>query len=685
MAGLPRESTFMPTIKCSQCGNEVEISMMGDHICGGAPALPEEATPPPDVLGGAFASLKSTVFGFGSKATPPPSVDTSAANLAFKDQLTPVSASTGSRTISPKTPTGRTSTGPSGGDFFVPAIAQSTPPPQGGRPGGYGGFGDPQPYEAEPMYGYSSSPQKAAPLAPNVLQRMNSIAPGPFEINRRAGQKGTKNAFAPPADTLTPNLDDGSRNGYGMERPGTSSSNSGMAPPRAPRKNGYGGFGPPQREQETEFDPRPLPATQRAETFPKQNPRDFSDAPLRIPSESGLRPERPQRSNSEYSIEQPIMTADRQQRPSFGMRDTSRPPPPRKSLIRPPTREQTLSVNLADEFGMGNPYHSPSVSQSSSKSGYSQLSQPSVPSSNTSPARSTASRRMPSDAAKFDGIMDDLSSSMGSLNPRDIPPARPQPPPMDSRPSSRSSSRHPPPDNLRFDPAIQGGPPPPRMRSPLASPIDGAFASRRDPAIQGPPIDAGRSRSPVGRPHNRNQSVGRPRGNCKACKLPITGKSISSADGRLTGRYHKACFVCTTCQEPFSSSTFYVLDDKPYCEQHYHKLNGSLCGTCHIGIEGRFLEDEANTKYHLTCFKCADCGRILSDGYFEVNGRAYCERDAFRRVQQPMMNMPPGRGGRGGLKPPQNGRPFGLPQGGRLAPSGLRPRMERRMTRLGMM
>lgn len=26
----------MPTIKCSACGNEVEISMMGEHICGGA-------------------------------------------------------------------------------------------------------------------------------------------------------------------------------------------------------------------------------------------------------------------------------------------------------------------------------------------------------------------------------------------------------------------------------------------------------------------------------------------------------------------------------------------------------------------------------------------------------------------------------------------------------------------------
>ncbi|KAG8427835.1 hypothetical protein J3459_006295 [Metarhizium acridum] len=74
--------------------------------------------------------------------------------------------------------------------------------------------------------------------------------------------------------------------------------------------------------------------------------------------------------------------------------------------------------------------------------------------------------------------------------------------------------------------------------------------------------------------------------------------------------YHKACFVCTTCTEPFSSSVFYVLDDKPYCEQHYHELNGSLCGDCGRGIEGQYLEDEARVKYHVGCFRCLDCGGI---------------------------------------------------------------------------
>lgn len=186
------------------------------------------------------------------------------------------------------------------------------------------------------------------------------------------------------------------------------------------------------------------------------------------------------------------------------------------------------------------------------------------------------------------------------------------------------------------------------------------------------------------------------RGDCKSCGLPITGKSISSADGRLTGRYHKACFVCTTCEEPFSSATFYVLDDRPYCDRHYHELNGSLCGGCGNGIEGQYLEDEGARKHHPGCFRCADCGVVLRDGYFEVNGRAFCEKDAWRRVQQPWA------AGRKGSAP-TTGSPLGLPAGpggprgggsfgglpstnSRMGPGfAPRPRMEKRMTRLGMM
>jgi hypothetical protein len=101
------------------------------------------------------------------------------------------------------------------------------------------------------------------------------------------------------------------------------------------------------------------------------------------------------------------------------------------------------------------------------------------------------------------------------------------------------------------------------------------------------------------------------------------------------------------------------------------------------------------------CFKCGECGMALRDGYFEVGGKAYCEKDAWRLAGGGGGGNtgigggpggPGGPGGGGGLRPPNMGLPGG-PRGAmgvggynpsRLGP-GTRPRMEKRMTRLGMM
>ena len=94
------------------------------------------------------------------------------------------------------------------------------------------------------------------------------------------------------------------------------------------------------------------------------------------------------------------------------------------------------------------------------------------------------------------------------------------------------------------------------------------------------------------------------KGNCRGCGELIHGKSVSSADGRLTGRYHKQCFVCSTCKDPFQTADFYILEDQPYCARHYHLLNNSICTGCDVGIEGQYLETELKQKFHPKCFTC---------------------------------------------------------------------------------
>ncbi|KAL3460826.1 hypothetical protein BJX64DRAFT_289956 [Aspergillus heterothallicus] len=231
----------------------------------------------------------------------------------------------------------------------------------------------------------------------------------------------------------------------------------------------------------------------------------------------------------------------------------------------------------------------------------------------------------------------------------------------------------------------------------------------------------------------------RPRGPCRGCGETIMGKSISSADGRLTGRYHRACFVCFQCRMPFETNDFYVLNDRPYCAQHYHERNGSICAGCHNGIEGQYLETNERTgpgpadrqKFHPECLRCRTCQVDLKGEYFEWNGLVYCERDArraaasasphrFRRPTMPSSPLAPpygappssrgrppphgypGRGGRGGFRappgsldpysppPPGSGRgPHGAhpppsPGGNLGPPSGPRRFPERRTTKLMM-
>jgi hypothetical protein len=665
-------------------------------------------------------------------------------------QLTPVSTSSGSRSLSPRTPDSR-AIGSRGNEFFEPNIANdgdSSFSQQGRRPGGYGGLGQ---RDEELGSSYSSSPNKQQP---SFMSRADAIAPGPFDVGGGGRFGSSPNAF-PPRDNLGPTTYGGDRRPSAAtihdfdRRPSMASSNGpelgrgAATPQRPPRENGYGGLGARDR-----FEPEPpFGALNRAGTFPRYN--ESMDAPTRTPSAPGTRGDRARPRSKDQST-------------YLSSADTSRPPPPRKSLVPPRTADHE-SIDLAAEFGIGNPYHTPTESMSSAATSFTHDSGLSNPSSRSSPPRSET--RKPSNTPSIDELMNELQSPMSEQHP---PTSR-----LDASPSlgpgwggnggNQSSNS----DRLGLRP---NGHSPGQPNEPLSE-LSQANATTRDqdgprfgqgsrpqqdsvgmfdPNTYGRSVDSHESiPRPRGMSHERQGSASQPsRGICKLCNEEIRGKCISSADGRLTGKYHKACFACTTCREPFTSTEFYVLSDKPYCEPHYHKLNGSLCGSCGKGIEGQYLEDEALVKYHVGCFRCGDCDMSLSNGYFEVDGKAFCERDAWKRAQpaqagygaysdgglpspaisasgfsdymppRPNMMSPMGPGynrrvqgsappspayGRGppgfmgGLpqRPGQMGPPGarrppppGLPRGQRLPP-GMgpvsRPRMNKRSTRLGMM
>ncbi|WFD46720.1 hypothetical protein GLX27_001359 [Malassezia furfur] len=120
---------------------------------------------------------------------------------------------------------------------------------------------------------------------------------------------------------------------------------------------------------------------------------------------------------------------------------------------------------------------------------------------------------------------------------------------------------------------------------------------------------------------------------CRRCHEVIQQIKIRCVDGKLSGVYHPDCFHCSSCPKNLRSEVFYVLDDQPYCYQHYHKKCNTFCAQCNQGIEGAYREADLR-KYHTHCFTCGHidstgnlCGKQL-DEYYSVGDRPFCENHA---------------------------------------------------------
>lgn len=89
MADTMRPVSFLPGIKCSDCGVEVEISMLADHICAGTPVAPSAAPDPPPTQEAGLKSMRSffdraaelsTSMLKGGRSAPPANIDSKAAS-----------------------------------------------------------------------------------------------------------------------------------------------------------------------------------------------------------------------------------------------------------------------------------------------------------------------------------------------------------------------------------------------------------------------------------------------------------------------------------------------------------------------------------------------------------------------------------------------------------------------------
>lgn len=131
-------------------------------------------------------------------------------------------------------------------------------------------------------------------------------------------------------------------------------------------------------------------------------------------------------------------------------------------------------------------------------------------------------------------------------------------------------------------------------------------------------------------------------GPCRGCANEVDKhargpqKAIYSKTGELSGQWHRECFTCSYsgCNVGFSKHVAcYALLDNAFCNFHYHMLNGTLCETCHMGIEGECIENELKQKWHISCLKCLKCNNTINTDYYLINNEIMCEADAAKVIR----------------------------------------------------
>ncbi|KAK5714164.1 hypothetical protein LTR15_011072 [Elasticomyces elasticus] len=328
-------------------------------------------------------------------------------------------------------------------------------------------------------------------------------------------------------------------------------------------------------------------------------------------------------------------------------RNFARPPPPREMTapLRSPTLPALASPPL--ESPMDPAMQARTLARSATEPTQAAQIRPTISRTNTMPeSRGQEPARTPAPPMP--------SLSIPQPGDDDYDPYRPTSPAPNTRLRAKSNAA--PPQFQAYTPSA------PQVLSPTQ--YQPSLRPRSPQPVQAPPANVSLRPISPQPPHEppstsltapRNGPVAR-RGpvvkpSCRGCGQIIEGKSVKAADGRLTGRWHKACFTCRACEQPFITADFYVINNHPYCEQHYHEENGSLCHGCHRGIEGQYLETTSSStngsvekKFHPRCFTCCDCQEVLSEDYFEIHNKVYCERHALAAMRGQARMAGPGSG-----------------------------------------
>ncbi|KAM6183493.1 actin-binding LIM protein 1 isoform 11-T11 [Erethizon dorsatum] len=119
---------------------------------------------------------------------------------------------------------------------------------------------------------------------------------------------------------------------------------------------------------------------------------------------------------------------------------------------------------------------------------------------------------------------------------------------------------------------------------------------------------------------------------CHGCGEFVEGEVVTA----LGKTYHPNCFACTICKRPFPPGdrvTFNGRDclcqlcAQPMSSSPKEATCSSNCAGCGRDIKNGQALLALDKQWHLGCFKCRSCGKVLTGEYISKDGTPYCEKD----------------------------------------------------------
>ncbi|KAE8589444.1 hypothetical protein XENTR_v10017558 [Xenopus tropicalis] len=120
---------------------------------------------------------------------------------------------------------------------------------------------------------------------------------------------------------------------------------------------------------------------------------------------------------------------------------------------------------------------------------------------------------------------------------------------------------------------------------------------------------------------------------CSGCGEFVEGEVVTA----LGKTYHPSCFACTSCKRPFPPGDRVTFNGRDCLCQNCAVLpmspgpteisNSSSCAGCSREIKNGQALLALDKQWHLGCFKCKSCGKVLTGEYISKDGSPYCEKD----------------------------------------------------------